>query len=96
MYIITLELFETADIATTSQVIYNNSLYKCDGNNEERVLGFKNVSNDGRTSAQFQHVFNTLGICGCGKKLVAQIYDGAAMATEHNGLQCWVREHVFS
>lgn len=86
-------LDETSDVSNMSQI---STVFRyCNTNGEvlERFVGFTDVSADKKASALLAHVDSQLDRFNCGKKLIGQGYDGAAVMAGHlNGLQAKVRE----
>ena len=89
---VSLIMDETSDVTMKSQ-LSSVIRYVNDGSVEERFLQFTDVSSDRTARSLYEHAVSILNDFGCGEKLVAQTYDGAAvMSGEHSGLQAKIRE----
>ena len=86
-------LDETSDVSNKSQLSSVVRLVTKSGQIVERFLGYTDVSSDRTANRISKHVLNIMETYGCGSKLIAQTYDGAAvMSGELNGTQAKVRE----
>ncbi|XP_014782106.1 uncharacterized protein LOC106877671 [Octopus bimaculoides] len=79
---------ETSDVSAYSQLSTVLRYVTEDCVTKERFIGFIDVSADRSTNVLSEHDFKCIETWQCGKKLIAQKYDGAAtMAGQLDGLQ---------
>ena len=90
---IAISLDESTDVRNASQLSVVVRYPTNDGNVQERFLGFRNVSSNRTAEVLYSIVCEIVEELKCGRKLVAQSYDGAAVMSGHlSGLQARVKQ----